>query len=233
MNSLSIPKIHYEFTVSYLLRLWIHYLFANSLWLHYHISNLTMKILSRNNYEFTLFSTKFTLNSLCFSRIHYEFIIISRIHSKLAIYFAIQFTIHFLFTFHCLSISRSDDELTICLANLLWTHNLIFDIAMNSLSNYLFNYEFTFFSRNNYEFTISSIHQQWVFYAFANSLWIWSWIHYQFSDLTMNLLSILRFDYEFTFACECFIDSFSVPEITMNSPSISRFHYELTVFLTK
>ena len=103
-------------------------------------------------------------------------------------------------------------------------------------------------SWNNHELTLFVVNSLWIHYVFPDSLWI----HYffanslkalylchelsisdQFSDLTMNLLSILRYDYEFTFACECTIDFFSVPKTTLNSLSISGFHYELTVFLTK
>ena len=85
MNSLSIWRIHYEFTWSFAKLPWIHYLFREntmnslSVWLlHYEFT-----MFSRLNYELTLCSR----NSLSFTLIYNEF----------TIYFANSLWIHCLF----------------------------------------------------------------------------------------------------------------------------------------
>ena len=107
-----------------------------------------------------------------------------------------------------LSISRADYELTIFLANSLWTilfeiclwiHYQIINSTISSLSLSSIHGEFTIFSQIHYEFD----------YEFIIDFLIWLWIHYLFRDLTINSL----------FFCKCTIVFFR-----------SWKNYELTIY---
>jgi len=97
MKLLPFLRDHNEFTISFKIWLWIHFL-----WIH------------------------FLLNSLSSSL---WILLISRFNSL---------SISWLFMSQ-LSISWTDYELTIFLANSLWTRNLIRDMAMDWLSNNIYN----------------------------------------------------------------------------------------------
>ena len=170
-------QIHYEFdhefTIKFLIWLWIHYLFCdltmNSrlfalstffsflkyLWTHYQFRDLTMIYLSfeRNNYEFTIFLANLFWNY----------------------YVSREFTMN----------SSSVREFTMISIFVSW-----------------FDYKFIFFSQTHSqfsffpEFIIFLANSQWIHYFFAISLWssiyfaFCVWIHYQFLDLTINALFV-------------------------------------------
>ena len=124
MGPLLFSRIHFEFTIfpantlkilNIFSKLTMNslYLNANSLlWINYQFSNLNMKPISWNNHVLTLF----VVNSLW---IHYVF------PDSLWIHYYFANSLKAIYLCHELSISRSDYELTICVANLLWTHNHI------------------------------------------------------------------------------------------------------------
>ena len=149
MKPLSVPQLHHEFTVFFAVRLWINYLFANSLWIDY---EFTLNILIRLciYYRFD----EIIMNSLWFTQIHFEFTIYSSFFREFTMRllsiprFEYEVTINFIIDF----------EFTIYFANWLWidytrfdydylsreftTHTLIRDMAMTLLSISWFDYEF-------------------------------------------------------------------------------------------
>jgi len=137
LSSLSISRKDYELTIRdltktiFLANLQLTLLFEIWLWLHYQFPDSTMCYLFR----------KYILNSICFSRIHYEFIICSRIYY-------VDFSIY---------ISIFDYESTI---NFLMTMNAI-DLIMSSIV----------ITRFDFEFIIRSAYSRWTHYLFENSLW--------------------------------------------------------------
>ena len=99
-NSHSYPRYGYDFTINFLIWLWVHYLFrdliihrfANSLWFDYEFTilfaySIWILVVSRILCKNTSFFTKslsilytfhiFTMNLLSFSRLDYEFTIFS------------------------------------------------------------------------------------------------------------------------------------------------------------
>ena len=77
MNSLYFSQIYFEITMFLANSPWIHHLFANSLWSQYLFRDLT-----RNSSFFRklTLNSRFSLNSQSFSRIHNEFTIFLRFH---------------------------------------------------------------------------------------------------------------------------------------------------------
>ena len=121
MNSLSIPRIHYKFTVC----------FGNSLWILYLFRENTLNSLSVSgiHYEFSIFFVNsprihfFYANSLSIWRIHYEFTIFCV--NSLWIHLAFSRTRMNLLFFR---------ELAIYLAKILCIYYLIDHDTMNFLS---------------------------------------------------------------------------------------------------
>ena len=120
MNSLSVPRIHYHFTIFFANSLsfsWNHYEvtinLANILWIYYQFSEFTLNSLSlpRIHYHFTIFFA----NSLSFSWNHYEVTI--NLANSLWIYY--QFSE---FTLNSLSVSRIHFQFTIYFTNSLYIH---------------------------------------------------------------------------------------------------------------
>ena len=143
MNSLSLPRINYQFTIFS----WFHYeltfCFANTLWIHLVFCKYTMNSPSflRIYNEFTVFIKNLVRIHLNFPKTHYEFTIfiadslsnrefimnlvsVPRIQLISPIYHEINFVfanslsvprIHYEYTIN-LSISRKNHELTICFA---------------------------------------------------------------------------------------------------------------------
>ena len=157
MNPLSDPQLHYEFTVFFAIRLWIHYLFANLLWIDY---EFTVNILIRLwiYYRFD----EIIINSSWFTQIYFDFTILPANSLLINHLFANSLWAYFLFrdstmkslsisslALSSLSISRIDYELTIrdlttiiFFANLqltllfeiwLWLHYQFSDLTMSSL----------------------------------------------------------------------------------------------------
>ena len=132
---------------------------------------------------------------------------ISRIHNEPTIYFANSLWIHYPFREYCmnllsicrftmnsLSFSRIHHKLIVYFANSQGIYCLFFEFTLNQISISRTRY----LSRENKMKTLKT-------YLFRN-----------YTELTMNILSILRINYENT---SCFVN------LQMNSLSFSRIHY--------
>ena len=158
INSLSIALIHFECTIYFAKTISIFIFVINSLWIHYQLRASTMYPLSFSRFYHPL--RKFCMNSLLFSRIHFEF----------TIFFANSLWIHYLFreyTTNSLSLSRNNYEFTISSLESLWII-YFFPIPL-------------FFSidTNHFEFIIS--------YELNMDPWCFSWNHFELSITYANL----------------------------------------------
>ena len=143
MDSLSASRYHYEHTIYFM---------------------ITILSASRFYYEFAMdtINIKFTLNSLSYSRNHYDYTILDP-KSIWIHYLLRQVTLnrHFLgeitlnslsfweITINPLSASQFSFEFTIFFAISLWSHYLIREITMNSRFFSRFHYKFTIFFANS------------------------------------------------------------------------------------
>ena len=117
MESLSILRTYFEFTISFANSLGIHYFFANSLWIYCLFREFTMAL---------LIYRIFTLDLIFLSRIHSqsiiffanEFTIFSWTHYESINFFAYSLWIHYLFRVYTMDpLSSSPIRYTICIAN--------------------------------------------------------------------------------------------------------------------
>ena len=151
---------------------------------------------------------------------------------------------------NALSVSRIHIESTFS-AKSLWTHYLLRDITMNTLSISWFHYEYTICLANWLWLSVTRIYEKFT----MNTLWIHEkftmntllisrilfeftilfpkpiWIHYLLRDFSLN--SFYFFEFTICFANSPWIhDPFQTTmiliwnhsEITMNSLSSTRFH---------
>ena len=203
----------------------------------------------------SLTASRFTVNTLSFSRIH----LFLRISYELTICLAISLWIHYPFSrTHCLLRDFTLNPLSV-LGNhfefafkSLWND---FEISMKSLSSsrYLFR-EFTFnslsTSRFHNEFTFFIATSLVIYYSFREFTICFEnvhWIHDLFSETTMN--SAIHFKFRIRFAISLWIHylfieftlnplfpakspiiHYLLRELTLNSLSYSRNHYENTFF---
>ena len=165
LNTLSLSRFYYLFTVSFSNSPWIHF-FAKSQWTHYFFA-----ISLWNHYIFR----KFTFNTLSFSRIFYVY----------TIYFAILLWIHNSFcreiTVNSLSFSKIYFKYTICFAISLLIYYLFRLFTINCFVNslYIKNY-FSGLARINYCFRDSTL----------NSLSILR-TQFEYAPFIANLLRIM------------------------------------------
>ena len=120
-----------------------------------------------------------------------------------------------------------------------WIYYLFREFPMNPLFASRFLFEFTIFSRNQYEFTIcfavtmntlsaSRFHLQSTFRQITMNSLSFSWIHYLFREFPMNPLFASRFLFEFTIFSRNQYEFTICFAVTMNTLSASRFHLQST-----
>ena len=233
--SLWIHSLFFEFTICFAHSRWIHNLLRNhhdfpikSLW---------------NHREFTIFFTialgvhHFFANSPSVSQIFYEFTICFTILLWIHCLFR-EFTLNPLFsqiTMNSLSASQFPFEFTILFPKSLWIHDYCRGFTLNTLFFSRIHYQFREFIlnplsllRNHYEFAMESLWNHYeinmnslffreVTICFATCLWK----HYPLHDFTMNSLSFLQTNLEFTIY-------FVISPWTYYL--LSRFHYECAIY---
>ena len=134
MNSESVLRIHYVPFMLYVNSLWSHYFFLQN---HYELTFIFQ-------FMFTIiFFCWFTMDSLSFSRIHYEIM-------------------------KSLSVSWINNWFIMFLANSLWIHYLSREYTINALSvSRLYN---LFCEYTNNPLFVSTANSLWIHYFFTNSM---------------------------------------------------------------
>ena len=133
-----------------------------------------MNLLSLSRIYFGFFFREFSIDSLFFSWIHYQFTIFSRTH------------------YESFNFSRIDPEFTISFANSLSIHYLFRESTMNSLCFRELTMNPLIFSRIHFEFTIFFVFTLWIHYLLRQfvTLSVSRLIHYFFRKFSLYLLSL-------------------------------------------
>ena len=133
------------------------------------------------------------MNLLPASRLHYEFIIDSRIYYEFTIFFREL-------TMNLLAVLWIHYKFSRSFPYILWIHYLLREFAMNSLCFSRIYFEFTWYIAIRYEFTCYfTVHYEYTLFCriiifFVNL----SWIHYLYRGFSKNSIGVSRIHCEFT-----------------------------------